>query len=154
LICIIKASKSAQFPELKPARSSQVYYSLLILNRLGCAVCFTCFNWPTLQLCCLCAISALVSSTQQSLYLLVVRPINDLASQVKQLGFDLAVTSYLTALIYCRLSNDSSLIVPGFFTAISAIFVTALLELLIKVVKTVIQILNEVEVDPLAIAEV
>jgi hypothetical protein len=131
--------------DLKPTPLSRLHFSLLVLHRTAFALLITTLDASKIQLLCLSAITAAVSPSQFTLYLLIVRPHKDIKDSILQLGTHCVVTgfcSFLTLFEFGILGNDKELVSTGFMWSIMSILVLHILAMLAKLASLVKEILK------------
>jgi hypothetical protein len=155
--CLAACSKSSSYPHLKhflfnnlkPTISSRLHFSLLILHRTAFALTLIVIDAPKEQLFILSAITAAVIPSQFTVYLLVLRPYQDIKESILQIGTHCVVTAFcifLTLYQYSTLGDDRELVSKGIMWSLMSIIclhVLAILAKLASVVKEILEHNNE-----------
>jgi hypothetical protein len=140
--CVAACSKSypllkhCLFNDLKPTALSRLHFSLFVLHRKAFALLITALDTSKVQLLCLSAITAAVSPSQFTLYLLIVRPYQDLKYSILRLGTHCVITgfcSFLTLFEFGALGYDKDLVSTAFMWSIMSLLVLHILAMMAKV---------------------
>jgi hypothetical protein len=94
-----EASPLFQHPELKSGVLPRLYYAVMILHRVVYAVAVVCLDSPVVQLSILTVSTFLVTSTQLTLYLTIVRLYSKVGIHAQHFGSTLAVSLYFLCLL-------------------------------------------------------
>jgi hypothetical protein len=124
------------FNDLRPTSMSRLYFSLLTLHR----TCFACLiiipDNSEVQLLLLSVVTALVHPRQFTLYLIAVRPFEDIKDSVLLIGTHFVVTVFcifLTLFELEYLGHSKDLVSQGFMWCIMSVIVLHILGMLLKV---------------------
>jgi hypothetical protein len=147
--CVAACSKSypllkhCLFNDLKPAALSRLHFSVFVLHRTAFALLITALDTSKVQLLCLSAITAAVSPSQFTLYLVIVRPHQDLKNSILQLGTHCVITgfcSFLTLFEFEAFGFDRNLISTAFMWSIMSLLVLHVLAMMAKVLSIIKEI--------------
>jgi hypothetical protein len=155
--CLAACSKSSSWPlfkhflfnDLKPITLAKLNFSFLVLHRTAFALLIISLDASRVQLLCLSVITAAVSPSQFTLYLLTVRPYQDIKDSILQLGTHCIITgflSFLTLFEFGSLGDDKNLASTGFMWSImsvTAIHILAMLAKVVSIVKEICESQNE-----------
>jgi hypothetical protein len=143
------------FNDLKPTSLSRLNFSLLVLHRTVFALLIATLDASKVQLSALSIITAAVSPSQFTLYLLIVRPHQDIKDSILQLGTHCIITgvcSFLTLSEFEVFGNDKELVSTGCVWSIMSIVFLHGVAMLAKVASIVREILKS-ENEPQTIVE-
>jgi hypothetical protein len=142
--------KHLLFNDLRPTLMSRLHFSLLTLHRTCFAVFIIILDNAEVQLLLLSVVTALVRPRQVTIYLLAVRPYQDIKDSVLQIGTHCVVTVFLVFLTLFEmefLGNDKDLVSQGLMWCIMGVIVLHVIGMLLKVWTTAREIyLTEDEV--------
>jgi hypothetical protein len=136
------------FNDLKPTPPSRLHFSLLVLHRSVFALLITTLDVSKVQLMCSSAVTAAVSASQFTLYLLTVRPHQDIKDSILQLGTHSLITgvcSFLTLSEFKVLGKE--LVSTGLMCSLLSIVVLHVIAMLSKVASIVREILKSENED-------
>jgi hypothetical protein len=136
------------FNDLKPTTPSRLHFSLLVLHRSVFTLLITTLDVSKVQLICLSAITAAVSASQFTLYLITVRPHQDIKDSILQLGTHCLITgvcSFLTLSEFNVLGKE--LVSTGLMWSLLSIVGLHMIAMLAKVVSIVKEILKSENED-------
>jgi hypothetical protein len=143
-------SKSSSYPllehflydDLKPTLSSRLHFSLFILHRIVYTISITAFDFSKVQLVLLSAVTTAVSPSQFTVYLIVVRPYQNVKDSVLQLGSLLVISGFFVFLTLYgfKVFDDEDLISTGIVWSLTGVIGMHLLAILAQVALTVREI--------------
>jgi hypothetical protein len=154
----IVLSKSSSYPllkhflydDLKPTASSRLHFSLLILHRMSYAFLITAIDSSKVQLVLLSVVSTAVSPSQFTVYLIVVRPYQNIKNSVLQQGTHSVISGFLwfLSLYAFEAFDDEALITTGAVWSLTSVIGIHILAILAQVASTAREIyLTEGRVD-------
>jgi hypothetical protein len=163
LSCCLVFSEASSYPllkhfffdNLKPTVLSRLYFSLVILHRVGFAVATVAFDSPSIQLIMISSLSFVVIPMQFAIYLLLVRPFADFKDTLLQVGSFLAVFGFclfLTLFEIGFLGEDSELVSTAFFYTLLTTIFLHIASMLLSVFMTARSIYLEKDQEDLTVA--
>jgi hypothetical protein len=151
--CLAALSKPDSYPrlkevllnDLKPTDLSRLHFSLLILHRMTYALLIITLDAAELQLSLLSTITALVTPSQFTFYLLAVCPYQEIKVSILHIGTHVVVSAFCVFLTLFErgfLGNDEDLVSEGFMWCVQSVIVLHVVAMLAKVALTVKELLQ------------
>jgi hypothetical protein len=139
------------FNDLNPNIRSRLHFSLLILHRMAYAAVIIGLDAPKVQLLCLSSFTAAVSPSQFTIYLIIVRPYQDIRDTILHLGTHCVVTGFcifLTLNQYKAFGDDQQLVSTGIIWSIMSIIFLHVVAVAAKIASVVQEILESQNAEP------